>query len=98
MYGNLDVPVLDRFVDVVNGNCRTSKSIVNCKSEGMVICCHSPVRNGEIIKQCYPNLIPAEDGKNYGFARSVGVATKDVETSVMYIRHYITKTVSEFKV
>lgn len=100
IYGDLSVPVWERFTEksIVNDEWQhTVKSFVNCRtSNDVYITCHFPYTNdNKLVKICSPNLsIPNPiQFQNSGFFVNID----SVETSLITINHYITKTVSEFR-
>lgn len=91
----MSIPVWDRFNTKCTKNdseSHNTKYIVNSKldmNSGKWIAVHR-IHGTEL--ECHPNLEQVVPRKRYE-----EWAVEKIDTSIMYIRHYPTKTVTEFK-
>ena len=71
------------WFDDVKTTKKQSKSIVNCKTRGILFKGYTPTRNRLPINQCLPNKTPVHD--NVQSNRIKGVDVNKIDTSIMYI-------------
>lgn len=98
LYGDLGTPVWERFTTPLPNHADrfTAKSIVNCNSsKKMRMDVHCPKCEDGSLRQCHPSKGIAENDVKKN--RFYGVRTVKDDFSLMFLKYYRTKTVSEFK-
>lgn len=97
LYGDLSKPVYERITKKSSYKTALAKSIVNCHHSDVlsIIGAHAALRKDNSLVQCLPNL---QECKKQPTANGLTPSVDKIDTSIMWIAHYITRTVSEYKV